>query len=315
MILSGYNKFIFSIFSVNKEYLVLSVYVVKVGGNFISFLKIHYTKTNPSGKLLPSYVLNTKLNVIDCSDWDIIFSMGKIIFKEDEVKIEFSSNLVMIYLNYTWESKGITPKSELGKDLTGNDIVNWNSFDFRSYVKGHFITPYSTTEFINASGNIDLVKAKKFPAMLKGLLWSRLHNEDIDLAYSVILNADREPYNKLYLLHNKNIIEFSDIDYRVDREKVSSQISVRYPDNIRLNAKNGNYKVSVSIHDNFEVNDKEMIDISFLDRIRENWLWRSIGNPKGLRLLAIADIIIDNNLGRTEYSGLTSVSEYVSFGK
>ena len=39
MILSGYNKFIFSIFSENKEYLVLSVYVVRVGGKYISFLK------------------------------------------------------------------------------------------------------------------------------------------------------------------------------------------------------------------------------------------------------------------------------------
>ena len=68
--------------------------------------------------------------------------MGKIIFKEDEVKIEFSSNLVMIYLNYTWEQKGINPKDELGKDIAENDIIQWNSFDFQSYVKGHFITPF-----------------------------------------------------------------------------------------------------------------------------------------------------------------------------
>jgi hypothetical protein len=315
MILSGYNKFIFSIFSENKEYLVLSVYVVRVGGKYISFLKIHYTKTNPSGKLLPSYVFNTRLSIIDNSDWDIVFSMGKIIFKEDEVKIEFSSNLVMIYLNYTWEQRGINPKDELGKDIAEIDIIQWNSFDFRSYVKGHFITPYSTTEFKNAIGNIDLVKARKFPAMLKGLLWSRLHIEDIDLAFSFIFNTDNKPDSKLYLLHNKNISEFSNLIYHVSKEKVSSQISVRYPDDIELIAKNDNYEVTVNLYDNVEVDDREMVDTGFMGRISDSLSWRSIGNPKGLRLLAKADIVIQNNLVRTEFKGITSISEYVSFIK
>jgi hypothetical protein len=36
---------------------------------------------------------------------------------------------------------------------------------------------------------------------------------------------------------------------------------------------------------------------------------------KGLRLLAKADIVINNNLVRTEFKGITSISEYVSFVK
>jgi hypothetical protein len=51
--------------------------------------------------------------------------------------------------------------------------------------------------------------------MLKGLLWSRLHYEDLDLAYSFIFNTDNESDSKLYLLHNKIITEFSDLDYHV----------------------------------------------------------------------------------------------------
>jgi hypothetical protein len=298
MILSGYNKFIFSIFSENKEYLILSVYIVKIGKNFVSFMQIQYTKTNPSGKLLPSFVFNTRLKVIDSSDWDIIFSMGKIIFKDDEVKIEFSSNLVMLYLNYTWEPRGTTPIGELGKDIEGNDMIVWNSFDFRSFVKGHFITAYSSTEFKSALGNIDLVKARKFQPMVKGFLWNRLHHEDFDLAYSFIFNRSRK---------------FSDLDYHVNKEKKSSQISIKYPDDIRLTAKNENYEVSVNIHDNFEVSDREMADTDFFDRIANNLSWRYIGNPKGLRLLAKADIIINNNLTRTEFNGITSIGEYVSF--
>jgi hypothetical protein len=90
---------------------------------------------------------------------------------------------------------------------------------------------------------------------------------------------------------------------------------VRFPDDIQLIAKNDNYEVSINIHDNVEVNDREMIDIGFMGRISDSLSWRSIGNPKGLRLLAKADIVINNNLVRTEFNGITSITEYVSFVK
>lgn len=315
MLLSGYNKFIFSIFSENHEYLILSIYIVKIGGRFISFLKIHYIKTSSSGKLLPSYVFNTRLDVTDFSDWDIIFSLGKIIFKEDEIKIEFSSNLLMAYLNFTWNQSGTSPKEELGKDPVGNNILQWNSFNFKSLVKGHFITPYSTTEFKYALGNIEMVKAGKFPAMVKGLLWSRLHHKEIDLTFSLIFNNSKKNDTNLQLLHNNKIIEFSDIDYDITKEKISSQKSVLYPDRMNLHAKNEDYEIALNIHDNFEVIDKDMAGIGFIDRINDAYSLRQIGNPKGLRLLSKADIIIKNNLTSIKMDGVTSISEYVCFSK
>ncbi len=86
MILSGYNKFIFSIFSENKDYLILTIFALKIGRRYLSFLQIRYTKTDTSGKPTPSFVFNTRLKVIDNSLRDIIFSKGKIIFKDDTSK-------------------------------------------------------------------------------------------------------------------------------------------------------------------------------------------------------------------------------------
>ena len=152
---------------------------------------------------------------------DIIFSKGKIIFKDDTVKIEFATELVMIYLNYTWDQSGTSPLEVFARENKENDLLTWNSYDFKSFVKGNLITPNTSAEFINATGNIDLVKSKKIPSGVKGLLWSRLHNKDIDLAYSFIFNKEKKNDSKMYLLHEKNLLEFSDIDYHAGKDKIS----------------------------------------------------------------------------------------------
>lgn len=316
MILSGYNKLIFSIFSEHKDYLILTVFALKIGKRYLSFLKIQYTKTDSSGKPMPSFVLNTRIKVIDNSAGEIIFSKGKIIFKDDFVKIEFATELVMIYLNYTWDQSGTNPLKVLARENKSNDFLTWNSFDFKSFVKGNLITPNTSAEFINAAGNIDLVKSKKIPSGVKGLLWSRLQNKDIDLAYSFIFNKERTNDSKMYLLHEKHLLEFSDIDYRSSKDKISPRLSIKYPDNIQLSAKNESYQVSVNIHNQTEAGTSELVNnFDFIGRLFNRFLRRLTGNPNGLRLQAIADVTITNNLIRTEFNGITSISEYVSFVK
>jgi hypothetical protein len=313
MILSGYNKFIFSIFSENKDYLILTVFALKVGKSYLSFLQIQYTKTDSSGKPMPSFVYNTRLKVIDNSERDIIFSKGKIIFKDDAVKVEFASELVMLYLNYTWDQAETSPLKVLGKD---NVSLAWNSFDFRSFVKGNLITPNTSAEFINAAGNIDLVKSKKIPSGVKGLLWSRLHNNDIDLAYSFIFNKEKKTDSKMFLLHEKKLFVFSDIDYHASKEKKSPRLSVKYPNSIQLSAKNETHHVSININNQSEASISELVNnFDFIGKLFNNFFKRISGNHNALRLQAQADVIITNNLTRTEFNGITSISEYVSFVK
>ena len=101
------------------------------------------------------------MKFIDSTDWDITFNKGRIIFKEDAVKIEFSFDLVMLYLNYTWDKQTSNPLNVLGKVKADDNPVVWNSFNYESIVKGNFVTPNISSEFVNASGNIDLVKSKR----------------------------------------------------------------------------------------------------------------------------------------------------------
>ena len=315
MILSGYNKFIFSIFSENKDYLILTIFALKIGRRYLSFLQIRYTKTDTSGKPTPSFVFNTRLKVIDNSLRDIIFSKGKIIFKDDTIKIEFATELVMIYLNYTWDQSGTSPLEVFARENKGNDLLTWNSYNFKSFVKGNLITPNTSAEFINAPGNIDLVKSDRIPSGVKGLLWSRLQNKDIDLAYSFIFNKEKKNESKMYLLHEKNLLEFSDIEYHAGNDKISQGLS-KYPDSIQLSAKNDSFQVSVNIRCQSEAGTSELVNnFDFIGRLFNRFLRRSTGNPNGLRLQGIADVTITNNLIRTEFQGINSLSEYVSFVK
>jgi hypothetical protein len=318
MILSKYNKFLFSVFSESNNFLIISVYALRLGKKFISFLQVQYSKTNPSGKFLPLFVYNTRLKVIDNSDRDIIFSQGRIIFKDDSVKVEFSSELVMIYLNFTWDQNKTSPITELGKEAFGNDAFTWNSFDFRGSVKGNFITALTSLEFNEAAGNIDLIKTKRFPfeVPVHSLLWSRLQDKEVNLAYSFIFNRVRKSDSKLLILHSKKLVEFSDIEYHVIKEKVSQNSSVKYPESIHLTAKNNEYQVSIDVHDHTEINVIQLFnDIDFIGKLF-TFLFRSVsGNPKQLSLLAQADVIIYNKLTRTEFNGVMSISDYVSFSK
>jgi hypothetical protein len=316
MILSGYNKFLFSIISEKNDYLILTVYVLKLGKRYISFLQIHYSKIDSSGKYLPSFVYRTRLSIIDSSDRDIVFSKGRIIFKEDSVKVEFSSDLVMLYLNYSWNQNVTGPLTVLGKEVTGKDVLTWNSFDFRSFVKGSMITPNNSVDFTDVPGNIDLVKTSRlrFKIPVSRLIWSRLHHQDIDLSYSSVFDRSKKSDSKLFLSIDKKVIEFSDVNYSGCNDKVSSRSSVKYPNNILLTAKNDNYQVSVSIYDHSEVNVNEMVNnIDLTGKLLTSLYTRIYGNPKELRLQAKADIILSNNNTRTEIHNISSIGEYITF--
>ncbi len=104
MILSRYNKLIFSVFSDNNDYLILTLYINKTRNNYDSFLQVQCAKNDHSLNHLPAFVFNTGIKVVDITSRVITFSRGKIIFMKDMVKIEFASELIMFYLNYTSDS-------------------------------------------------------------------------------------------------------------------------------------------------------------------------------------------------------------------
>jgi hypothetical protein len=134
------------------------------------------------------------------------------------------------------------------------------------------------------------------------------------MVYSFIINKERKLDSTLFIIHNNKYIKFSDVQYQSDKETVSSKGSFRYPSNMQINAKNDDCQVSVRIQDNSEIKVNELINnIDFIGRLYAAVYRKLSGNPKGLKLLAKADVVIENSANRTEIDGVCSISEYIRF--
>ncbi|MFZ0281488.1 MAG: hypothetical protein WAL29_07550 [Bacteroidales bacterium] len=316
MILSRYNKLIFSVFSDNNDYLILTLYINRTRNNYDSFLQIQCTKNDHSGNHLPAFVFNTKIKVVEITSQVITFSGGKIIFMKDTVKIEFASELIMFYLNYTWEHNAYSLIDALEKVSSENKEAVWNSFNFKSYVKGNFVSPNTNAEFNNATGNIDFLKSEISPQKVSGHLWSRLHSKDLDMAYSLVLNGSGKQHSKLSFLNKDNLIEFSDVDYKISNETVSPGSGIKFPGNILLTAKNENYQVSVILHDHVEIAVNELAtEATFLVSLMKRLPGLKARSPKTVRLHAIADVSIVNSASGYEFKGIPAICEYPGIEK
>jgi hypothetical protein len=70
------------------------------------------------------------------------------------------------------------------------------------------------------------------------------------------------------------------------------------------------------MHDHSEVIINEMVNnVDFFGKIFSLLINRLSGNPKELKMMAKADVVINNKMARTEYSGIASVNNYVSYAR
>lgn len=310
----GYNKLIFSVFSESKDYLIFIVYALKLGRIFLSFLQINYTKTDISGKFLPSYKYTSRLKLIDCSEWDIVFSRGRIFFKDKAVKLEFASDTVMIYLNFSC----INSNSDLLNSFSNSGITNGpftiKSCNYENLVKGCLVTPNNKVEFNNASGNIDMIFSNEAKPRFKSLLWCRLHSKELDIAYTVIHNGAEKSKTSLNLFHNNKLVRFSEVDLHSDKERFSYRTKIKYPGDLLLKARNDDYQMILNIREQTEVTVSEKVDnLNIFDRMIIRLFRVLTGNQKEINLISGADVSINNHSEQMDYKNVTSITEYVTF--
>ena len=316
MILSRYNKLIFSVFSENNEYLILTLYLDRTGSNYDLFLQVQCSKTDPSGNNLPAFVFNTKLKGGSITSRVISFSRGKIIFMNDGVKIDFAGEMVMLYLNYSWSPDDKNAIDVLEKEGRESQEFVWSSFNFRSTVKGNFVSPNTNAKFKNAIGNIDLLKSEKFPLKVNGFLWSRLHSQDLDMAYSLVFNGSVNLHSKLSIFYYNNLVEFSNVDCIISRDEGNSRADKKFPYIVLVSAKSENYQVSLKLYDHEVIVESEIVsEVNFLGSLANRVSGLITRYPKTMKLRSSADLSIVNNLNHDEFNGIWAICEYLDVEK
>jgi hypothetical protein len=316
MFLSRYNKFIFSVFSETNDCLILTIYLNRTGKTFDAFLHALCSKINSAGNHLTSFVFKTELEVIDITSRVITFSKGKMIFMDDSIKADFNSDMVMFYLNYTWCHGTEKPFKFLIKET--NEITDpaWDSYNFKCVVKGNFISPNISSEFKVATGSLDLLRSEVIPEKVHGLLWTRLHNKDLDLAYSLVFNGSTRLHSKLSILYGNKQEEFTDVEYKINKEIKSPRSGLKYPGNVNLIARNDNCQISVNLRDQKEIVASILsAESNFFGKLAKTISGMSSRIPRALKLQAIVDVTIHDNSSHNEFKGINSISEYINVAK
>ncbi len=316
MKLSGFNKFFFDIITENNDYLIIYVSILKAGSCYYSILQSQCSVPGPSGNYLSRFNVKTKIRFVNASENEISFAEGKIYIGPQSIKFNLLTSALGIDLVYENISHPSTLLNDMEFRISGHNMLTWEPLHIKSNVSGCIKHDTGTITIIDSPGYTDLVKIKKIPLKIpaRRLFWGRLHSEDIDLTFSLIINKDNSTNSKLFLRMDNQIMEFSNLDLYIQEESASSGLSIIYPGRYSINARNGTCKISMEIYDQNAMIYNEFMDVNDQAGQLLSALVRYISHdPKGIKFMAKADIILKNNLIIKEFHSLHLISEYVCF--
>lgn len=316
MKLSGFNKFFFDIVTEKREYLVFYISILKVSRFHLSFINSQWSVPGPSGIYLSRFNIASKLKLLNISENKIVFTEGRIVIEDDSIRVQLSTPLLEIDLNYVNVSLSSDRMTDMLVDISGHNILSWRPVYLKSKVNGSFKASGSNVNVIASYGYTDLVRIKNIPlnVPVSRLFWGRLHSGYLDLTFSLIINKNKSSDSKLFLTLDNEEIEFSDLNLSFREETAYSRLSIIYPSMYLLNAKDKDNEISLEIYDQNAVIINEFMDVrDQAGRLMSSLAKHISGDPKGLKFMAKANVTLKNNLVIKEFHGLPMISEYVCF--
>jgi hypothetical protein len=316
MKLSGFNKLFFDIVTENREYLIFYISILKVGRCYLSFLQSQWSLPGPSGIYLSLFNITSKIKLLNISENEIAFTEGRILFEDDNIRVKLSIPELGIDLNYENINHSSSQLTDMVVKISGHNILNWRPVYIKSKVNGSIRTNGRNINIVNSHGYADLVRIKNIPLKIPvgRLLWGRLHSENIDLTFSLIINKNNSSDSKLFLTVDNEAMVFSNLNLSVREETAYSRLSIIYPGRYLINARLKDNEISLEIYDQNAAIINEFMNVRDQTGRLLSALARHIsGDPKGIKFIARADIVLKNKLIIKEFHGLPMVSEYVCF--
>lgn len=316
MKLSGFNKFFFDIVTEKKEYLIFYISVLKFSRFHLSFLNLQWAVPSPSAIYLSRINIASKLKLLNISDNEIAFSEGRIVIEDNNIKVKLSTPALGIDLNYNNVSQFSGQLTDMVVKISGHNILNWRPGFIKSKVNGSLRINDCHIKVIDSFGYTDLVSIKNIPLKVpvSRLLWSRLHSGNIDLTYSLIINKNNSSDSKLFAIVDNKAMEFSNLDLSVREETAYSRLSIIYPSIYSIYAKDKDNEISLEIFDQNPAIINEFMDVKDqAGRLMSSLARHISGDPKGIKFMAKANIILKKDLVIKEFHGLPMISEYVCF--
>lgn len=316
MKLSGFNKIFFDVVTEKREYLIFYISILKVRRCYLTFLQSQWSVPCSSGIYLSQFNITSKIKLLNICENEIAFVEGRIVIEDDNTNVKLSTPLLEIDLNYVNVSLSSDQMTDMVVDISGHNILRWRPIYLKSKVNGSFKANGSNVNVIDSYGYTDLVRINNIPLKVpvSRLLWGRLHSGNIDLTFSLIINRNKSSDSKLFLSVDDKSMEFSNLNLSVREETAYSRLSIIYPSIYYINVKEKDKEISLEIYDQNAVIINEFMDVKNQAGTLMSSLARHIsGDPKGIKFMAKANVILRNNLVIKEFHGLPMISEYVCF--
>jgi hypothetical protein len=316
MKLFEFKKYFFDILSEEKDYLIFFISILRIGKRYNTFIQIHYRGTDYQGNYRPLQSLKARLKIVDYQLNHIRFEEGEIEFGIGSIRINFTLDSFIIDLKFTSPYTATITYNQFVIRSSGNASLSWIPVQLKASVNGTISMAGNQLNYNNASGYIDEVKTSILPLTLKirKLFWGRLHHKEIDLSYSLIISKNDKSDSMLIIRFRSMIIEFTEIQYQTFDEKINPELNIFFPGKLILTARNGKYSVKIEISDL-----RELILNDFMDpnnqykRVFTRIMRRITKDPRGIKFLARANVLLEDSFNKTEFRDISMISELVAF--
>jgi hypothetical protein len=318
MKLFEFRKYFFDVITDENSYLIIFITILKIGIKHYSLLQIQYAKQINSISYISSPLLRRKIIYTGDQLNGISFSEGYIRFENGLTFIKFDLPSYHIDLKYIDVRNNFQPYRNFDILIPENIIITWTPLNIKCNVEGKISSDENKFSCSKSNGYIDFLKSSGLSLMnhFEELFWGRLQNNNLDFTYTIIKQTQGTRCSVLYLNLNDEYIVFDEIIYEVLSERSSNCHSLRFPDRMILSAKNRNITIRIEIHDHIELIISEFMDLQKqYNKLFTGILKKISGNPKGIKFIAKANIVLEQNDRKLYFQNLPLIDEYVRFSK
>lgn len=302
------------------EYFILFISEISVFGTNKIYLQAHAAQKSATGNFLKNLIYETELDLLENRSDSIVMRQGSILFDASKISLVINCAELSVDLSYTspypvqFQMNPFFIEGRFGSQLF------WKPLLLHGIVNGNVrIGEINQFTFRNENGYADLVESSFLPFALPvdELFWGRLHSDELDLSFTVINKPlKRKKWSKVFIIWKGIPIEFDVINLVIHEQKMSTGISLIYPEKYTIAAENADYHLTLEIYSHDEAVSSDFIgDSTMYGKITTQLIKFLSRSPKGLKSVAKANILISNSLEMKTYNNLTAIDEYVCFAK
>ena len=238
-----FQKWFFDATIANGDYFFIFITRIALFGKDKIFIEAH-----GGGEEL----CQAELNSVEVNDNLIKTRQGTIILGENQISL--SLNVENFSIEATWASR-LSSRPPVNKFMikkcTGR--LRWEPLFINSDVSGEVkINGENKYSLIKESGYVDYVDSTFLPLLMpvKTIYWGRLMSKEIDLTFTIVSRTmSRKQKSKIYLVYNRNVIEFDEVNMVISEQKATPDSSLVYPEKYMFEAQNDGYRLKVDIFD------------------------------------------------------------------